>query len=230
MTTLYPTGYQTSLVTLDTLRREHTASGDGFGMEPVYADRLFDWIAAQGGLIGIGDGWRPYGSDTSPASAANKSFHQTQQFGDGTRWFCAVDLVAVAPGTVHRSPTWAEVPEQGSPDATAWGVHANVPGEPWHLQPIELDGFDSWDRAGRPRPTPIGPSPQPPGGDDVEKWCVRDVDGWPWVTDFASYAVAITEDQAARGRDIRGYTVAPDGGPWPIDAQDTDLMHRLAGQ
>lgn len=150
--TSYPSGYGTDLVPLDELRRIHTASGDGFGMEPTYEGRLFAWIESQGGLIGIGDGWRPYGDDVSDASSSNKSFHQTQRFWDGTQWFCAVDLVAQDPGTVHRSPTWAEVPEQGSAAAASWGVHANVGGEPWHLQPVELDGFDSWDAMGRPRP------------------------------------------------------------------------------
>jgi hypothetical protein len=47
------------------------------------------------------------------------------------------------------------------------------------------------------------------------------------VTDFASYATQITEEQAARGRDMRGYSVAPDGGPWPLDQQDSDLLARL---
>jgi hypothetical protein len=74
------------------------------------------------------------------------------------------------------------------------------------------------------------PAPPPPEEDDVEKICVRDVDGWPWVTDFASYATSITEDQAARGRDQRGYQVGADGGPFPLDAQDTDLLHRIAGR
>jgi hypothetical protein len=64
----------------------------------------------------------------------------------------------------------------------------------------------------------------------VEKICVRTTDGWPFVTDFASYATGVTEDQAARGRDQRGWSVGPDGGPWPLDDQDSDLMRRLAGQ
>lgn len=80
-----------------------------------------------------------------------------------------------------------------------------------------------------PSPQPIPPMPPNTGDDDVEKWCVRDVDGWPWVTDFASYATSITEDQAARGRDLRGYLVGPDGGPYPLDEQDSDLLHRIAG-
>jgi hypothetical protein len=76
------------------------------------------------------------------------------------------------------------------------------------------------------------PGPQPPNGDDddVEKICVRDVDGYPWVTDFASYAWPITEEQAGRGRDLRGWSVGPDTGPWPIDEQDSDLMKRLSGK
>jgi hypothetical protein len=65
-------------------------------------------------------------------------------------------------------------------------------------------------------------------GDDVEKYCVRDVDGWPWVTDFASYATGITEDQAARGRDMRGYLVDASGGPFQLDELDSDLMQRLS--
>jgi hypothetical protein len=77
-----------------------------------------------------------------------------------------------------------------------------------------------------------GPGPTPPNGDDdvAEKICVRDVEGFPWITDFASYAHPITEDQAGRGRDMRGWSVDPSStGPWPIDQQDTDLMHRLSG-
>ena len=74
------------------------------------------------------------------------------------------------------------------------------------------------------------PIPPPSGDDDVEKYCVRTTDGYPWVTDFASYATAITEDQAARGRDMRGYIVGADGGPFPLDEQDSDLMLRLSGR
>jgi hypothetical protein len=62
----------------------------------------------------------------------------------------------------------------------------------------------------------------------VDKILVRDVDGFPWVTDFASYATGLTEDQGARGRDQRGYVAMPDNNPWPLDQLDTDLMHRLA--
>lgn len=75
-----------------------------------------------------------------------------------------------------------------------------------------------------PAPIPIPPTPEE---DDVEKILVRTTDGMPWVTDFASYATQITEDQAARGRDMRGYQVGTDGGPFPLDAQDSDLMVRL---
>lgn len=105
---------------------------------------------------------------------------------------------------------------------------------PWRPRSVNSSGTWNLDdiraecsrRAGSsPGPTPI---PTPPGGDDVDKYCVRSTDGQPWVTDFASYATPITEDQAARGRDMRGYQVGVDTGPSPLDEQDSDLMRRLA--
>ena len=91
----------------------------------------------------------------------------------------------------------------------------------WSLTDIRTECNN---RSGEPPPVPI---PPPSGGDVADKYCVRAVDGMPWVTDFASYATQITEDQAARGRDMRGYIVASDGGPFPLDEQDSDLMMRL---
>ena len=68
----------------------------------------------------------------------------------------ALDLVVRRPGLGHSSGhvPWSEVPVQGSNYAQQWGVHMNVPGEPWHIQCIEYDGWYSWDRAGRKRPDP----------------------------------------------------------------------------
>jgi hypothetical protein len=78
-------------------------------------------------------------------------------------------------------------------------------------------------RAGNPLPIP------PPTGDnDVEKYLVRDTDGYPWVTDFASYATSITEEQAADGVNMRGYVKGADNHPFPLSPSDTDLMHRLS--
>jgi len=170
--TLYPYGYSNEMVSFETMverSRKHN-------IEPEYERRLFNWIKAQGGQIGIGSGWRAPGADTSPASSANKSFHQDQQFSNGFIGYSAVDLVAVNPGGVHRAPYWNEVLEQGRPECVTWGVHCNVPNEPWHMQCIEQDGFDSWVKAGRNPPVPFypipgdGPEPAPtpdPGDDDM---------------------------------------------------------------
>jgi hypothetical protein len=75
-----------------------------------------------------------------------------------------------------------------------------------------------------------GPTPPPGGDNDVEKYLVRDVDGWPWVTDFASYAVSITEDQGTDGVNSRGYIKGADNNPFPLSQSDTDLMHRISGR
>lgn len=197
MTTLYPIGYGTRLVTLDELRAKHEPN-----MHPEFAVRLFEWIAAGDGQFGIGGGFRALGSQPNKPGFAQegKSFHQPQRFPSGL-WYAAVDLVArnddgllrrifgltgsgaspdattlrrlLTVSKVHRAPTWAEVPVQGSVEARRWGVHCNVgtPGtrgsESWHMQPIELDGWASWVRAGRHDlqagyPTPGTTTPPPP--------------------------------------------------------------------
>lgn len=160
---LYPTGYGTAMVTIDELFRRHHQDK----MHPEYARRLRAWIIAQGGRIGIGGSWRA----TQPAKPGfapeGKSFHQSQQFSTGRVAFCAVDLVHVNPGKAHRSPTWNEVPKKGSDEAKKWALHCNVtkPQEPWHIQPIELDGWGGWNRAGRKDFGPASiPNPAPAPG------------------------------------------------------------------
>lgn len=148
------------MVGIDELFRRHHPDK----MHPEFARRLREYLVAQGGRIGIGGSWRA----TQPAKPGfapeGRSFHQSQQFASGRVAFCAVDLVHVNPGKVHRSPTWAEVPKQGTAEAKRWNLHCNVDGEPWHIQPIEIDGYGAWDSAGRkdfsvlsgePAPNPI---------------------------------------------------------------------------
>lgn len=156
----YPVGYGTARVSFTELKRRYSG-----GMEPEYARRLFAWIASKGGAVGIGSGSRPNPSNVSAASRAGQSFHQTQTFSDGSRYFCAVDLVHVNGGNRHRTIRWSEVPEEGSSEARKWGLHCNVqsPQEPWHMQPIEIDGFHGWANSGRRRPAPGYRIPGDPG-------------------------------------------------------------------
>lgn len=149
--TSYPVGYGTATVSFAELKRRYSG-----GMEPEFARRLFAWLASNDGAIGIGSASRPTPHPVSRASRLGRSFHQLQTFADGSRHFCAVDLVHINPGSVHRAPRWSESIEQGSSAARKWGLHCNVqrPSEPWHMQPIEIDGYQSWVNNGRPRAAP----------------------------------------------------------------------------
>lgn len=51
-----------------------------------------------------------------------------------------------------------------------------------------------------------------------------------YVTDLASYATPVTVEEAERGRDMRGWTAGPDGGPSPLDAQDSAFVEKLASR
>jgi hypothetical protein len=159
---LYPDGYASKMITLEEMRAKHEPK-----MHPEFKRRFFAYIAAHGGTMGVGGGWRS-ASAISAASAAGKSFHQDQTYASGFTGYAAVDLVHVADGK-HRAPTWAE-----TADAPTWGLHTFIkkPNEPWHIQCIEMRGFDTWNRAGRPDPqyfelpgTPTPPTPPTPKAD-----------------------------------------------------------------
>lgn len=167
--TVYPVGYGRELVTMDELRRRHEPR-----MHPEYARRLFAYLEAKDGLLGIGGGWR----STQPAKPGfapeGKSFHQDQRFASGFVGYAAVDLVARNGGSVHRAPTWDECA-----DAPQWFLHTFITGEPWHMQCIEMRGWQTWVNGGRKDPIagvrlpsdPLPPPPDPvqplPGGSDV---------------------------------------------------------------
>lgn len=154
----YPYGYGTGMMTMKELRDRYEPK-----MHPEFARRLFNWLEAQGGKFGIGGGWR----DTQPAKPGfapeGKSFHQYQDFPSG-KSYAAVDLVVDTHGN-HRAPKWGEAPKQGSTEAKKWGVHINVgtepTGEPWHMQPVEIDGWATWVNDGRPDLKFAYPIPQP---------------------------------------------------------------------
>lgn len=169
MTTLYPWGYRMRMVDIDELKR--LARFDL--CEPEAAERFEHWIVSRGGQIGIGGAVRFVQPDLPGFAPAGSSFHELQEWFDGLRAFAALDLVCPNGENVHRAPRWDEVPKQGSghPDISNYGVHCNVSGEPWHMQPIEIDGHATWVRNGRRRPNPDfpilkvkppEPTPEPP--------------------------------------------------------------------
>jgi hypothetical protein len=177
--TMYPDGYGTSMITLDEMKAKH-----GPKMHPEFERRFFAYIAAHNGRLGVGGGWR-HRSDISAASAAGKSFHQDQRYASGFVGYAAVDLVHVADGK-HRAPTWAE-----TADAPTWGLHTfiKVPNEPWHIQCVEMRGFDSWERAGRPDPElfPLpGTIPPPTPKADIDMIVIE------WKPGTASYTGMIS--------------------------------------
>jgi hypothetical protein len=150
---LYPIFYGTRLVTIDVIRDTFEPNA-----HPEAFRRLLNFLIHQGGKFGIGGGYRPPGTqpNNKPGFAPpTKSFHEGQVFPSGV-FYCAWDLVVVNPGFPHRAPTWDEVPVQGSQLAIDYGLHMNVgsPGIPgsesWHEQPVEIDGWDTWVRRGRP--------------------------------------------------------------------------------
>lgn len=152
---LLPWGYGTSFKSSEDTRAvllQH--------YHPEFVERFMAWLKSHVGKFGVGGHWRAGGTQPDRVGFApeGKSFHQNQAYADGFVGACAVDVVAVNPGGVHRSPTWSEVPAQGSEEALRWGVHMNVGaapgGEPWHCQPVEIDGWQSWWDKGRPAPRP----------------------------------------------------------------------------
>jgi len=157
---LYPVGYGTEMVTMTELQRRHAAH-----MHPEYARRLWAWLAAGKGLIGIGGGYRPLGTqpDRPGFAPEGKSFHQPQQYRNFPGTYAAVDLVVVSnPGGRHRAPRWTEVPARRSVEANRWGLHVPFSTESWHMQAVEMLGWQSWRLAGRKDPVAGYPIPARP--------------------------------------------------------------------
>lgn len=149
MATLYPMGYGYQVGTIDQMMKECVEHH-----HPEYVRRLRAWLIAQNGTMGIGDAWRAPGAqpDRNGFAPEGLSFHQDQRFRSGFVGGCAVDLVVLRAGAAHRSPYWKEVPRSGTALAKLWGLHCFIDGEPWHMQPIEIRGHQSWVNAGRPDP------------------------------------------------------------------------------
>ncbi len=147
---LYPWGYNKTLVPLEKLKE--LARWDL--LEPEMAQRMEAYLVSKGGQMGIGGAVRFVQPVADGFAPPGKSFHELQTFVSGLKYYCAFDVVMRNGSNVHRAPRWSEVPQQGSGnvDIGRYGIHANVPGEPWHLQPIEIDGHGGWDDNGRPHP------------------------------------------------------------------------------
>lgn len=136
----HPDGYGTAMISLEQMKAKH-----GPKMHPEFSRRFFAYMDHKG--FGVGGGWRAVQPVKPGFAPPGKSFHESQTFASGIVGYCAIDLVVAVPGQKHRSPTWAECE-----DAPQWGLHTFVNNEPWHVQPIEIRGFDSWVNAGRPDP------------------------------------------------------------------------------
>lgn len=195
-TTLYPALYGHGVYTFDQMMGEIRKYG-----HPEFIRRLEVWLLDQNGKMGVGDAWRATGTQPNRPGFApeGQSFHQTQQFRSGLLKCMAVDLVVLRYGSAHRSPTWKEVPAEGSDLARRYGLHCNIATEPWHMQPIEVDGWSNWVNAGRkdpvagykiptpatPPPTTPDPAPgpdTPPGTPSMRKGATNAttvVAGWP---------------------------------------------------
>lgn len=157
---VYPDGYGTSMLAFDQVVAKH-----GPKMHPEFKRRFFAYLKAKDGLLGVGGGWRST-SQISAASAAGKSFHQDQRFASGFVGYAAVDLVTTDgpdANNSHDGVTWAM-----TADAWRWGLHTfiKVPNEPWHIQCVEMRGWQTWVDLGRPDPPyfvlPRDPAPTPP--------------------------------------------------------------------
>lgn len=134
--------------------------------------------------------------------------------------------VGNTPGDVITHQAWA--PTRKIDPATAAAVEG-----PWH--PYAVTSSGTWSlpdiAAECARRAGTTPTPQPPGGDDMPMYLVSSATtGQYYVTDFASYATPVTVEEAERGRDMRGYAAGPDGGPSPLDAQDSALVEKLAAR
>lgn len=177
-----PFGYGRDFVTLawlyDWLLEHH---------EPEYVERLIAYLDHRDGLVGVGGGWRATQPVKPGFAPPGKSFHEDQTFCNGFVGAAAIDGVRRDPnGGVHLTPRWGDFPEQYTPESIVWGIHANLQQtssnpEPWHIQPIEIDGWQSWVNDGRPapavgypfpgrtpQPTPDpAPVPEPPEEDEM---------------------------------------------------------------
>lgn len=152
-------------------------------MHPEMARRIFAWLEAQGGNIGIGGGWRSTYTQMKnwllhPTVFARpgNSFHESVTWASGWVGYAALDLVETTPGGGrHNVLEWAD-----TANAPKYGLHTFVNNEPWHIQCIETRSVSAWKSAGSPDPSkiilpshthptpPPAPAPVPPASNFTE--------------------------------------------------------------
>lgn len=164
----YPYGYGTSTATLQELEARYGPTAP-IPPHPAFWRRLKAFLVSREGTIGIGGAYRFVQPQKPGFAPPGMSFHEKQRFASGFAGYSAADLVVKNGDKVHRSPYWSEVPRQGTedPDIEAFGLHMNISNEPWHIQCVEMDGYQSWVNAGRKDPdvsfVPAGNTePEPP--------------------------------------------------------------------
>jgi hypothetical protein len=142
---LYPDGYGTRYLTMADLRAKHEPR-----MHPEFARRFFAYLEHKQGLLGVGGGYRITQPDKPGFAPDGKSFHQLQEWASGIDGYAAIDLVTKDGPDVddrHDGVTWAM-----TEDAPDWGLHTFITGEPWHIQPVEIRGWQGWVNQGRRDP------------------------------------------------------------------------------
>lgn len=161
----YPYGYGKATATMAQLEARY-GTGAPIPAHPEYWKRIKSYLISKKGKIGIGGAYRFVQPDANGFAPPGMSFHEKQAFASGLQVYSAIDLVVLNGSKVHRAPTWSEVPRQGSghPDIKTFGLHCNVPGEPWHIQCFEIDGYSTWKNNGRKDPRANYPVPGGSGG------------------------------------------------------------------
>jgi hypothetical protein len=192
MARLYPYGYSNGIygpgagggehITLAQLR----AKKSFYKLHPEVQRRLvalFDHCIDAGHPLGFGTGWRVQPTSGGTFVRPGYSYHEGWYW-DGQRWRQpdgVHDTNAYAIDTVP-SPSW----DYMNSIAHLYGMKhlAAFKNEKWHIQPLEIPTARRLSNGGMMLappplnvfPLPVGPRPDPPGGDDVALVCKFDGD------------------------------------------------------
>jgi hypothetical protein len=140
----------------------NTSGGSG-KMHPTMQQRVDQLIAASGGKVGLGTGYRSSAQqETMFRSRYRKTSSPTDTDGkknwvwDGSYWEHVSGAQAAPPGrSMHEIGLAADLTGDMNwvtANAARFGLkHFSSMGEPWHVQPVELpNGRSEYDKAGRP--------------------------------------------------------------------------------